>query len=410
MLPPVLEIVVIWHPRDEEGAALANMLFDHFHGTAFSGLIGGAIELYVRSAGWRSETDAPRPLPLPGCQHPAGVANPHVVAVVPLMGIEMAAAVQQSDSPWHGYLREIADCAKQHPTRVGVFPYAMDLAAIYDTELGKIMQAPQRVAAVAPMPSDTLDQLLCRELAQGIAQLLIGGAARLTIFISHTKRHSRGEGDTVDALIGEVRQVIGSTRLQEFFDAADLQVGKDWDATLRDRAASSALLAIRTDLYPSREWCQREMLIAKCQGMPVVILDALGAGEERGSFLMDHVPRAPARTLDDKWDRADIYRCLDIIVNQCLKRELWRLQEKLAGDSLGVAVDWWAPHAPELVTLLKWLRERHVEPEGDDLIVIHPDPPLGPEEKELLQQQVAVAGIKRNLVVMTPRMLAARSA
>ena len=35
------------------------------------------------------------------------------------------------------------------------------------------------------------------------------------------------------------------------------------------------------------------MITAKQAGVPVVILDALDEGEDRGSFLMDDVPRVP---------------------------------------------------------------------------------------------------------------------
>jgi len=42
------------------------------------------------------------------------------------------------------------------------------------------------------------------------------------------------------------------------------------------------------------------MLIAKRAGMPIVILDAPVLGEERGSFLMDHVPRVPVRLEADR--------------------------------------------------------------------------------------------------------------
>lgn len=411
MLPPVLEIIVVWHPRDTQAAALADLVFDHFHGTAYSGLIGGAIEVYVRSVSWSDEVDAPRPLPVPAFEHPAGVANPHVVAVVPLLGVELAAEIEREGSAWREYIRRIDAEAQRHAGRFGVFPYALSFRAIDDTLLGKLLGTYQRLAAGSPKDGDTVGRLLCRELAQGIAQLLMQrDKARLTIFISHTKRPSQGEGETVEALIGEVRSVIKSTRLAEFFDATDLQPGQDWDAELRNGAATSALLAIRTDLYPSREWCQREMLIAKRVGMPVVILDAIGAGEERGSFLMDHVPRTPIRMTGGRWNRSEIYRALDVMVDQCLKRELWRLQENLTKSALGVDIDWWSPHAPEPITFLKWLIERQPSLGDSDLVIIHPDPPLGADERKVLQEMLQLSGSRRTLVVMTPRLLAARSA
>jgi hypothetical protein len=66
MLPPVLETYVVWHPDDHAGAQAAQELVEHVHGTLFTGLIGGAIEVYVRHQGWRRTGDAPRPIPVPG--------------------------------------------------------------------------------------------------------------------------------------------------------------------------------------------------------------------------------------------------------------------------------------------------------------------------------------------------------
>jgi hypothetical protein len=31
MLPPVMDVVVVWHPRDQDGRALAKALVEHFH-------------------------------------------------------------------------------------------------------------------------------------------------------------------------------------------------------------------------------------------------------------------------------------------------------------------------------------------------------------------------------------------
>ncbi|HLQ25325.1 MAG TPA: hypothetical protein VK138_05525, partial [Acidiferrobacterales bacterium] len=161
-----------------------------------------------------------------------------------------------------------------------------------------------------------------------------------------------------------------------------------------------------------REWCQREMLIAKREGVPLIIMDALGEGEERGSFLMDHVPRVPARIINQQWRKTDIYRGLNLLVDECLKRALWRRQEELARAELGLNIAWWAPHAPEPITLAKWLADEKrggkLTPDGKDLLVLHPDPPLGTEEKSILQEMMSLGGINRKLDVMTPRLLAAR--
>jgi hypothetical protein len=151
------------------------------------------------------------------------------------------------------------------------------------------------------------------------------------------------------------------------------------------------------------------MLVAKNAGMPVVILDALSRAEERGSFLMDHLPRAPVRCpADGAWSAGDIYRALNILVDECLKRVLWRHQQRLAGPRDDIA--WWAPHAPEPATLLNWMIN-HAEAltrAGPILRVLHPDPPLGRDEKAVLDQIMVIHGGATRLDVMTPRLLAAR--
>jgi hypothetical protein len=413
MLPPVLEIYVVWHPGDVRGLEICEEFVQHFHGTVFSGLIGGAIEVYARSAGWRFVDGAPRPFPFAVDAPPPNVQQAQFIATVPILGNEMAAAVQHDSRPWQHYVRGLASAQASTPHRIGVFPYLLDRGATDGTVLGQVFSHYQRIAANPVGDGETEKSLRCRDLAQGIAQFLSHtGTERLTAFISHTKRNSPGEDETVEALITTVREVIRNTRLREFFDASDLQPGQDWDAELRNKAATSALLAIRTDLYPSREWCQREILIAKREGMPVIIMDALGEAEERGSFLMDHVPRVPARVMDGRWRRSDIQRGLNVLVDECLKRALWRRQEELAHNTLAFNIAWWAPHAPEPITLSKWLederRQGRLAPEGEDLLILHPDPPLGAEEKAVLQQMLSFGGVNRRLDVMTPRLLAAR--
>jgi hypothetical protein len=235
---------------------------------------------------------------------------------------------------------------------------------------------------------------------------------RVTVFVSHTKRQSVDERGTVVRLVDQVRAAIASSRLGEFFDASDLQPGDDWAPTLIAAASSGALLAVRTDLYSSRPWCQREVLTAKRHEIPVVVLDGLSRGEERGSFLMDHVPRvAGRRSGSQDWGEDAIRSALGQLVDECLKRALWRVQKSIAASALRIGVDWWAAHAPEPTTFADWLAsiDRHAK-RDEDVVVLHPDPPLGPDEAEVLVQMGRLAGLGGSLLFLTPRGLAAHGA
>ncbi|MEV8509105.1 hypothetical protein AB0368_30310 [Actinoplanes sp. NPDC051475] len=138
-----------------------------------------------------------------------------------------------------------------------------------------------------------------------------------------------------------------------------------------------------------------------------MVVDALVDRELRGSFLMDHLPRVRVRQSGDDWAVADLLRALTVLVDECLKHALWRRQQDCDDARLRLPVDWWAPHAPEPSTLLRWLRGHH--PAGDGPVrILHPDPPLGTAEREVLNEAAALAGIGKGVEALTLLELTAR--
>ena len=412
MLPPVLEIFVIWHPLDEAGEQVANEFVEHFRSASFSGVIGGGVHVAARSAGWTGASECPQPCYSSQQQGPNGIEAAEYVAFVPLLGRQMAQAAQDEGSSWNRYIADLVESQRKDPSHIVILPLLLDRRALDGTRLGEIIAGYQQIGAASKMASgDDESGLRCRDLTQGLAQFLDDDEnARLTVFLSHTKRSNPTEGKDVDELVETIRAFIASTRLAEFFDAHDLQPGQDWESELIKNASNSALLAVRTDLYASRAWCQREVTVAKVAGMPVVTLDALGLGEERGSFLMDHVPRIPTRKSDSQWQHNDIARALNLLTNECLKREIWIKQQHLADRDASIAVDWWSPHAPELLTLLAWIE--HLQSSetsgGGQMTILHPDPPLGHDELKTLQTLAKSSKLDLEIDVMTPRLLAMR--
>jgi hypothetical protein len=392
VLPPLLEIYVVWHPGDRGGADVAERLIDHFHGTAFSGLIGGAVEVFVRSEGWESDQDAPRSLPCVDAL-PYDLPEAELTVVIPILGVELARAVEDGEA-WSEYMDSLLTGAEPRSEEVCVLPVKLE-TAVSEGTLHESFSGIQTIH---------VDNGLCREIAQGIAQFARPEQSRLKVFLSHTKRG--GPVDDPNALVHRVRELILDTKLADFFDAQDLQPGADWSAKLLAEAAGSAMLAIRTDQYASREWCQKEVVVAKRAGMPIVILDALSLGEKRGSFLMDNTPRIPLH--DEVSDNA-IMRALDQLVDECLKRTLWIRQKELASRTNSNVASWWAPHAPEPVTFTSWLEEARADlADKDTVVVLHPDPPLGPDEIKALKELGKLCGLADRLEVLTPRGLAIR--
>jgi hypothetical protein len=164
--------------------------------------------------------------------------------------------------------------------------------------------------------------------------------------------------------------------------------------------------------------------------MPVVVLDALNNGEARGSFLLDHTPRIPVRRgPDGHFDRAAIRRAIGLLADAWLHRVLWKRLQSRTTLSAAIHGFWWAPHAPEPSTLARWLprvgsrsdsQSDELEPgtsgpcmlnltPGAAVRILHPDPPLSQDERDVLQWIVSAAGYGA-LDLTTPRLLASRGA
>jgi hypothetical protein len=398
-IPPILDVFVVWHPDDKIGANRFLELHEHFHSPAFSGLAGGAVEVYARSAAWDSR-GAPRPL---GIESPldAGLPAAQFNAIVPVIDTSLLRAVADSTSGWNAYVQGIA--ALQEQSGVCVYPVVADGLQWGGTAIHKILGRCQAL----PCTEDIDRRLLGRELAQAITQQVrreTGHPTRLKVFVSHTKHQSAEEAArSGSAIFNRVRERIMQTHLTTFFDAQDIQPGDFWEQTLDEGAASCALLMVRTDVYAGREWTQREVHAAKRSGMPIVCMYALTAGEERGSFLLDHVPSVTCDLCDPD---PGIELALNRLVDEALKNSLWQAQTSyLARDGF----DWLPAQSPEPTTLAPWLAQ-HQESEPDDrhLWVIHPDPPLGRAEREVLHQLCVVAGYESNVDILTPRTFAAR--
>lgn len=413
MLPLILEIHLLWHPGDDAVAKpIAERIACHFQGGAFASLLAGAVDVQMHSAGWSGNDTTPRPIVWPNDTVAAHQPRPaRHVAVVPLVGCELNRALMPHDgSPaWQQFIGDIGQ-------RVGIstvraLPICLDKTGLSEdwplklqrTQTGGAIDGLRKATTLAP---GELDARRLLDLVQSLAQWLSGDERRLQVFISHTKRLGHAD-EAVESLVSQVRQVLGDgSRMRAFYDAHDLEPGEDWDRALRDHAATSAVLALRTDRYASREWCQREVLTAKQHGMPVVMLDALTHGEERGSFLLDHVPRLPVqRRADGGWEDRSVRRALQMLADAWLHRALWQQQRDLAHAVASPYAGYaWLEQAPEPSTFPRWL-----VPDGDTLRLLHPDPPMATPEHEVLTALARRCGVTA-LDITTPRLLAARGA
>jgi len=147
--------------------------------------------------------------------------------------------------------------------------------------------------------------------------------------------------------------------------------GLPFAEVLRLYVRISAVVAIHTDSYSSREWCRREILEAKRHNVPLVVANCMIDFEERGFPYMGNVP--VVRMEHDATHRIGVV--IARLLDEVMKDYLWRCRAKLANAGKDVT---FLPRPPELISLSELARNRQ-----DQGTIVYPDPPLGVEEAEL---------------------------
>jgi hypothetical protein len=107
----------------------------------------------------------------------------------------------------------------------------------------------------------------------------------LRLFISHAKI------DGLPLALALRYQIKAIGWLQSFYDADDLPAGSNWQKELELGVGSSLIVMLRTEVYDSRYWCQKEVLWADEYATPAVLVEArTGLNHPAGFLPLDRVP------------------------------------------------------------------------------------------------------------------------
>lgn len=112
-----------------------------------------------------------------------------------------------------------------------------------------------------------------------------GKCSSIKIFLSHAKA-----GDTGRLHAESIYKFIDSTNMSRFFDATEISPGFRFDEEIIKHIKESTLVAIGSDAYSSRYWCQREILCAKQHQRPIIAVDCLQDFEDRVFPAGSNVP------------------------------------------------------------------------------------------------------------------------
>lgn len=214
--------------------------------------------------------------------------------------------------------------------------------------------------------------------------------APVSMFISHAKADGLDLAKRIKAYVDAILP------LKTFFDANDIAPGYSFSDEIAAHGSNSALLVIKTDSYASREWCRKEILIAKEHDCPIVVVNAVHQREERSFPYMGNVP-----TIRIDWESlkglpGESEAAIKCIIDAMLSGVLRSTYQK--GHLQNIArlfmpnptpVTHYLTRPPELLNLTFMGQP----PVGT---LVYPDPPLGDEELAL------ISTIAPNIAMTTP--------
>ncbi len=189
---------------------------------------------------------------------------------------------------------------------------------------------------------------------------------RLSLFLSHCKG---SEGET---LATQLKNEIDNSTMSRFFDAYSILPGVEFDKSIRDSIEKSTVIAMNSDRYEERKWCQYELLEAKRRNRPIIGVDLLTHGSDR-SF--PYGANIPVIRICRGYSESDLLEVIIMAVKESIRFavEKQRLEKWCAGSNEEFQI---CCNVPEPVFLLRKNQER--------INVLYPDPPVYDEEKQLL--------------------------
>lgn len=367
---PLCAIYVAWHPSFAEGERIAGRLYQHFRRDLFTNVAGGVgLSVLYRSAS-AAGSDAPPPVDFD---------DSHVAVAFLLVN-----AAVGTDPAWGAYARDMLAAAEARGLTARVIPIFVDGRArdvAGDINAVRFYEWSETDELLEVRLVSTLTHELVRVLRTYVASIEHPGVAadqldayleRVQVFLSHSKHDPYGE-----KIAWAIEDFLSkNTALSQFFDVRDIPAGLPFPTVIERYVQRSAVVAIYTDSYSSREWCRREIIEAKRADRPLVIADCIAEIDERSFPYLGNVPVVRMEPVAMERIPFVVARLLD----EVFKDYLWSARLAHDGRSSDAAFRF-LPRTPELIAL----SGLHVAAGAAAPTIVYPDPPLGAEELQLFR-------------------------
>jgi len=368
-----LSVFIVWHPDYLEGQQTADFLYSVLCRDSTKPLIRSmGIPVYFRNKNV-SETNQPIDV---------NFTDSEYTAIIALVSDEFV-----NDNNYGKFLDSIFDKCETEKEKRRVYPVAISKSAynvstkfsainFIRVDKSKLVCDKEEIVSINSQIKTPILHELCRLLmnmkkATDETESL-ATSPPIKLFISHSK-HDESKLDA-----SKFRDYINSqTQLKTFFDTNDISYGSNFGEEIKKAAKESALVVFQSDSYADREWCRIEVLEAKTAGCPIVIVNAVQNGEKRAFPYLGNYPSIRYKN--------NFIEIIDLTLEQVL----FNLYTKIFLDSLTdlykIKTDKILSTSPELFNFIQ-LKKKGLNQGEEYSLVIYPDPPLGSEEMEILNQ------------------------
>jgi hypothetical protein len=192
------------------------------------------------------------------------------------------------------------------------------------------------------------------------------------IFVSHAKVDLKITGEVAKQIAVFIKtQTIGDA----FFDTTELNPGQNQQTQLDAGAGGGVFLAVRSDSYGMRPWCEKELLQAKRQKVPTLTVEVLTRGEHRSYPYLGNGPTIVWSSATSSIAAVALRAMIEAVRARHFTLEATRITEGLPAPIV-------LPRPPELLDLAQGpLREKE-----EPIVVLHPDPELSAAERAVLRE------------------------
>ena len=377
-----LSIYVVWHPNFKAGKRYADLIYKTFNrDTEFALARNLNIPVF-----YRSEPDEITKVPIP---IPFDEADRN--AVVVLIDDELF-----QSAGWDTYVKDeiLTKISSDPESRIYPIAFSRNAYRLEEDSLSRIQfikadglknedkerEFKERWRHIRSRLLHDFSRLMynIESVSDTAEQVQKGYSAKakppVKLFLSHAKV------DGLDLAQQLKRHIQDEHQLDTFFDANEIAASYRFDTQILDQFnENTAVVAVLTDQYATREWCKLEASTAKRKKCPLVVVQHIENGEIRSFPYLGNVS-----TL--RWNN-NLQDIIDLTLIQVLNARFAKKYLQKHIEVYGLKEKYQCmifTNPPELFNYLDILAEDEADRQVG--LVIYPDPPLAGEEQAIIQK------------------------